>query len=97
MLLFFALPNLNLFTSSSQSKKEFGCATPKENINRISAIFDEDHFLVFLLTVLSTWDTAKNVCLNTLLIVLKLSEESQSRRIQVCLVILVSQIWEKSL
>ena len=28
-----------------QSKKGSGCATPKENINRISAV-DEEHFLV---------------------------------------------------
>ena len=31
----------------SRNKGSSGCATPKENINRISAIVDKEHFLVF--------------------------------------------------
>ena len=31
----------------SRNKGSSGCATPKENINRISPIVDEEHFLVF--------------------------------------------------
>ena len=42
--------------TAQQSEKGSGCATPKENINKISAV-DEDDFFGFLLTVLSFWDT----------------------------------------
>ena len=36
-----------LLRTAQQSKKgSLGCATPKENINRISTIVDEEHFLV---------------------------------------------------
>ena len=44
VLLFFALPNWCL-KKAQQSKKGSGCATPKENINTISAV-DEEDFLV---------------------------------------------------
>ena len=51
---FFALPYilyvvcLALLKTAQQSEKgSSGCATPKENKNRISAIVDKEHFLVF--------------------------------------------------
>ena len=43
--LFFALPNLSLFTFSEKGSS--GCVTPKEDINRISSVDDEEHFLDF--------------------------------------------------
>ena len=47
----------NLFSGSFFFRAKLGCATPKENINRISAIVDEEHFLVFCLAILSIRDT----------------------------------------
>ena len=35
-----------LKTAQQSEKGSPGCATPKENINRISTIVDEEHFLV---------------------------------------------------
>ena len=35
-----------LLKTAQQSEKGSGCATPKENINRIYAV-DEEHFLIF--------------------------------------------------
>ena len=46
--------------TAQQSKKGSEYATPKKNINRISAV-DEEHFLVR--TVLSTLDTGPNITL----------------------------------
>ena len=50
VLLFFRaiLEFVYLLKTAQQWKKESGCATPKENISRISAV-DEEHFLVFSL------------------------------------------------
>ena len=45
-----------LLKTAQQSKKGSGCATPKENIERISTV-DEEALFGFLLTVLSIWDT----------------------------------------
>ena len=49
MLLFFRFAILEfvyLLKMAQQSEKGTGCVIPKENINRISTIVDEEYFLV---------------------------------------------------
>ena len=47
---------VSFLKTTQQLKKGSGCATQKEDINRIPAV-DEEHFFGFLSKVLSIWDT----------------------------------------
>ena len=65
-----------LKTAHQSEKGSSGCATPKENINRIYTNVDEEHFFGFLLTVLSIWGTDRSN--KSTIVILDISRPSEN-------------------